>query len=401
MYSNEGVVFIDEKKIVGKRVLLRCDFNISLLDNVTIADDARIRQAIPTITHLLSNGNRLILVSHLNRPQQRTSKHSLRPVADHLQTLLPGYRISLLDDFLSKAEQLRLKTQTPNEVFLLENIRFYAEEKENDRTFAKKLAELADVYVNDAFGVSHRENASIMQVPHFLPAYGGLLLKKEIKTIGGILTHPKKPLVAIIGGAKISTKIHFIDRLLGLADTLLLGGGLADTLLKAKLYEIGKSIVQKSEVEHAKQLLSLAVEKKTEIVLPVDAVVGTSLDTQTSEVKKIEEIPREKYILDIGPKTEALFGSIIARAKTIVWNGPLGYFENPNFRRGTDFIYYAIAQNKDAKSIVGGGATLAAISKKEYLEKITHISTGGGAMLEFIENGTLPGIEALKISSSR
>ncbi len=387
---------IDEVKIEGKKIIIRVDFNVSLTDKLTIADDARIRQSIPTLQLLLKDHNKLILISHLNRPEKRDPKHSLKIVSIHLQTLLPGYTVTLVDDFLTEKGKEIIARQKENEIIMLENIRFYPEEKKNENNFAQKLSNLADMYVNDAFGVSHRNDASVVGLPHFLPSYAGLLLAKEIEIIGTALKKPKKPFVVIIGGTKISTKIDLIGRLIEIADYVLIGGGLANTFLCAQEYPIGKSFCEHQEVDQAKKLLFLAAQKNTAIILPSDVVIGDPKKNQNdSEVRKIEEVPHKVSILDIGPETQAQFGSIIAKAKTIIWNGPVGYFENPLFKRGTDFIYYAVTHNTDAVSIVGGGDTLAAISKEEYLHKITHISTGGGAMLEFIEKGTLPGIEAL------
>ena len=393
----KDVTFIDDVEIKNKKVLLRVDFNVALNTNNTIADDARIKQALPTIEYLLKNNNKLILVSHLGRPKGRDTKYSLKVVANRLKKYLKHKNIVLVDDFLAKDSCDILNNQKPNDVFILENIRFYTQEKKNDQEFAKKLADLVDIYVNDAFGVSHRQHASLISTPKYIPSYGGLLLKKEINMISKVIENPKKPLVSILGGVKISTKIQFIEKLMDLADFLLLGGGLANLFLLSKGYEIGKSICERDEEKDIKKLIDIAKTKKVEIILPVDAIVANSLDTESSgEVKKISEVNKNSYILDIGPETQAQFGSIISKANTIVWNGPVGYIENKYFRRGTDFIYYSIANNKQAFSIVGGGDTLAAVSKKEHLENITHISTGGGAMLEFIENGTLPGIEALK-----
>jgi len=391
----QGVKFIDEVEIKNKKVFLRVDFNVSLNPNYTVADDARITQTLPTIQYLLKNKNRLIIVSGLNRPKKRDPKLSLNVVAKKLHSYLPAYKVSVVNDFLTDSSPL--EKQKENEVLFLENIRFYPEEKKNDQGFAKKLASLADLYVNDAFGVCHRTEASIVSVPKFLPAYGGLLLKKEITTISQSIRKPKKPFVAIIGGAKIETKINMIDKLTEIADYILVGGGLANTFLYAHGYEIGNSYYEYKKVAQAKHLLFLAAQKHTEIVLPSDVIIGNPNNTEdVGVVRRSNDIPKDARILDIGPDTQAKFGAIIAKAKTIIWNGPVGFIENPVYKRGTDFIYYSIAQNTSSTSIVGGGDTLAAISKKEYLDKITHISTGGGAMLEFIEKGTLPGIEALK-----
>jgi phosphoglycerate kinase len=388
--------YIDDVEIKNKRVLLRVDFNVSLNPNSTIADDARIQQALPTIEYLLKNHNRLIIVSHLDRPKFRDPKLSLKPVVKRLQEYLDkNYHVKLINDFLTEDPQT-FQNQKPDTVFMLENIRYYPEEGANDRTFIKKLAALADVFVNDAFGVSHRSNSSVTGVPEYLPSYGGLLLKKEIQMISKVIDKPKKPLVAIIGGAKISSKISLIGKLTEIADYLLIGGGLANTFLCAHEYNIGKSFCEYEEVQQARKLLFLAARKHTAIILPDDVVVAANKTSTVTQVRKVDEVQKNDSIFDIGPETQAKFGAVIAKAKTIIWNGPVGLTENPQFKRGTDFIYYAITQNTDSTSIVGGGDTLAAISKKEYLDKITHISTGGGAMLEFIEKGNLPGIEALE-----
>ncbi len=391
------IKYIDEVEIKNKKVLIRVDYNISLKDDLTIADDARIRQSLPTLEYLLQDQNRLILISHLGRPKGKDPIYSLKPVVNHLQKLLPKNKIILIDDFLDEKNKNVFKQQKNNEIIVLENIRFYPEEKNNDENFAKKLAQLGDVFVNDAFAVCHRADASVVGINKFLPSYGGLLLKKEVKILTKVMSKPKKPLVAIIGGAKISTKLPLLYKLTEIADYLLIGGGLANTFFCAQGLEIGQSLCEYEQVADARKLLFHAVQKNTAVILPSDVVIGDPKNSQNGgQVKKIYELPSGAIILDIGPETQAKFGTIIAKAKTIIWNGPVGFFENPAFRRGTDFIYYAITQNQQATSIVGGGDTLAAISKKEYLDKITHISTGGGAMLEFIEKGTLPGIEALK-----
>lgn len=390
------ISYIDDKPFRDKRVLMRVDFNVSLKPDHSIADDARIRQAVPTIQRLLEQRNRIVLVSHFGRPKGRNPEFSLQVVADKLAEYVPGYTTPVIEDFLTEDPQTFVN-QSDKEILMLENIRFYPEEKKNDEAFARRLAELGEVYVNDAFGVSHRAHASVVGVTRFLPSYCGLLLKKEIQMIGKAIKNPRKPVVAILGGAKISSKINLIDRLTEVADYLVLGGGIANTFLSAQGYEIGKSISEYDEVENARRLLFHAVQKNTHIIFPSDVVVSGSMETGApNEVRPITDIPPETYILDIGPESQAQIGAALAEARTIIWNGPVGYFENADYRRGTDFIYYSIAQNQEATSVVGGGDTLAAISKKEYLENITHISTGGGAMLEYIEKGTLPGIEALK-----
>ncbi len=393
---DKKITYIDEVEITKKTVLLRADFDVSLNKNLTIANDARIQHNLPTIKYLLDKGNKLICIAKLDRPKKRDPSLSLKVIVERLHSYLPDYKITLVDDFLT-ADPAIFRNQLDKEIIVLENIRFYPEEKRNDSDFAKKLAALGDVYVNDAFAMTHRIEASVVGITNFLPSYGGILLKKEIGIITQTLKNPKKPLVAIIGGAKISTKINLIGKLTEIADYVLVGGGLANTFFSAQEIDIGKSICDYESVEAAKRLLFLAAQKNTSIILPTDVIESNDLDSIHGErLRNINNISRDYYIADIGPETEARFGAVIAQAKTIIWNGPMGYIENPLFMRGTDFIYYSITQNQNAVSLVGGGDTLSAISKKEFLDKITHISTGGGAMLEFIEKGTLPGIEALK-----
>lgn len=388
--------YIDEVELAHKRILIRVDFNVSLNPNHSISDDARIKQSIPTLEFLLKKQNKLILTAHLGDPKKRNPADSLSRIAKRLQQYLPKYKIILINDFLTQKELFT--NQKQDEVLLLENIRFYPGEQKNDPQFAKQLAALGEIYVNDAFSVSHRKAASVVGLPKLLPAYGGLLLKKEITAIEYLMKHPKQPFVAIIGGKKISTKIKVIKKLTSVAEHVLLGGGLANTFLAAEGLKTGKSLVSDEDIVLAKELLAHAKREHTNLHIPQDVVVGKSLESDVSTVKKVEDLEPSDEALDIGPETQAAYGTIIAKAKTIVWNGPVGYMENPEFKRGTDFLYYVIAQNTEAISVVGGGDTLAAIAKKEYLDRITHISTGGGAMLEFIENGTLPGIEALKAS---
>lgn len=388
------IKYISDSTPKNKRVLLRVDFNVSLNENYTISNDARITQSLPTIKLLLKNNNTLILISHLGRPKTHDPKLSLKKVALRLASYLPDYKVSLIHDFLTDTSQLEKRTE--KQIFMLENIRFYEGEKKNDSEFAKHLAALGDVFVNDAFGVCHREDASVVGLAKLLPSYAGLLLKKEINMITKIIEDPKKPFVAIIGGAKISTKIALLQKLTVLADTIILGGGLANTFLKAEGLPIGKSLCEAEKIADAKTLLALMKKRHVQLVLPSDVVVEEKQHPNNGGlVKKIEQVTSSDTIYDIGPETQAKIGIVINDANSIIWNGPVGYFENPSFQRGTDFIYYSIAHNDHATSIVGGGDTLAAISKKEYLDQITHISTGGGAMLSFIENGTLPGIDAL------
>lgn len=393
--KSHPIAYIDDAQIVNKRVLVRVDFNVTLADGFTISDDARIRQSLPTLNRLRKYKNKLILMSHLDRPKKRDPRYSLGIVSKHLQKLIPSSRVVLVDDFLSEEGRELLSKQTPREIMVLENTRFYEGEEKNDPTFAKSLSDLADVFVNDAFGSSHRLHASVVGVPRFLPSFGGLLLKKEIKTIRAILQHPKRPFVGIIGGAKIATKISVIKKLIDMVDYLLVGGVIGNTFLQGYGRFIGRSLYEQQEVANTEQLLLAAQERGTHVVLPEDVVVARE-EVRMGTTKYIATIDHHDEILDIGPKTISYFRSIIGKARTILWNGPLGYFEDPLYRKGTDAIYDAIVDNKHAKSLVGGGDTIAAISKEEHLNRITHISTGGGAMLEFIEKGTLPGIDALR-----
>ncbi len=385
--------YIDGIGITGKRVLLRTDFNVSLHPDHTIADDERIERSLPTMRLLLEGHNRLIVVTHLGRPKGPDEAFSLFPVAERLRMAFPRYRVTLVKDFRTAKDVL--VAQEEDEILLLENIRFHPEEKANDPAFVRALADLVDVYVNDAFANSHRSDASMVGVPALLPSYGGLLLKKEITMLKKVTEEAQHPVVAILGGAKVSTKIGLIGRLTEIADTLLIGGALANTFLRAQGHDVGKSFYEEEGVPLATSLLEAAKKHNTRIILPSDAVVGMDQDAQVGTVRDVGRIEPEEAIYDIGPETEAEFGMEIAHARTVVWNGPVGLSENPTFRRGTDFVYYSIAENRGT-TIVGGGDTLSAVSKKEHLENITHVSTGGGAMLEFIEKGTLPAIEALK-----
>lgn len=395
MIKNSNIPTIDTAHIENKRVLIREDFDVSLNPNHTIANDVRIQKSLPTISLLLKGKNTLILMGHLGRPEKRDSAFSLAPVVKDLAHLLPHVKVSLVEDFLSAKGKEQLTKQQHDEILVLENLRFSEGEEKNDPELAKSLASLADVYINDAFADSHRSHASIVGVPQHLPSYAGITLTDEVEAITSAIKSEKKPVVAIMGGAKIPDKLAFVSKLIEVADYLLVGGGIANTMLYAKGMSIGKSICEKEEKSHVEKLFALAKQHKTEIVLPAD-VVGLEGQSKEEKVVAVTDVPKDFSIFDIGPETQAIFGNIIAKANTILWNGPVGYFEKDEFRRGTDFLYYAITQNDHAYSLVGGGDTLAAISKKEYLDKISHISTGGGAMLELIEKGTLPGLEALK-----
>ena len=387
---------IKDINLKNKPVLLRVDYNVSLVDGMRLGDDTRIRQTLPTIDYLLKQGCTLYLIAHLGRPEgRRQPQFSLRPVAEHLQSLLKRKVVFLGEDLMNEADMKRLRQVRKGAVVLLENIRFYPGEETNDDDFSRRLASLGQVFVNDAFGVDHRAHASTVGVTVYLPAVAGFLLQKEIETIGKALDKPRRPLVAIVGGAKAETKITLIDRLLEKADTLIIGGGVANTFLKAWGYEVGRSVVNYEMVELAKKLYWKAARSKTRMLLPSDVVLGNLAKNKSFGIADSSRIPQDMQALDIGPQSQAEFGAEITRAKTIIWNGPMGVAENPKFATGTDFIYHAIAENRSCLSVVGGGETLAALKEKDFLKTIDHVSTGGGAMLEFIERESLPGIDAL------
>ena len=383
---------IRDVEVKGKRVLVRVDFNVPLDKSQQVTDDTRIRAAIPTIQYLKDHGAKVILCSHLGRPKGKTPALSLRPAAERLAKLL-GASVTMADDCIGPEVANAAKQLKAGDILLLENLRFYAEEEANNADFAKQLASLADLYVNDAFGTAHRAHASTEGVTHYLPAVAGLLMEKEIDFLGTALEKPKRPFVAILGGAKVSDKIAVIERLLGIADTLLIGGGMANTFFKAQGLEIGQSLVEAEKVDVAKELLKKSGKK---LVLPVDAVIADKFDAnaQTKTVP-VKQVPADWRILDIGPATVDEFKSRLAGAKTVVWNGPMGVFEFPAFAKGTVAVATVLAGLKGATTIIGGGDSAAAIEQAGLADKITHISTGGGASLEFLEGKTLPGVAAL------
>jgi len=389
------VTYINEVDIKNQTVLLRVDYNVSLTKNSQIADDARIQQTFPTIDLLLKNNNKIIVITYLGRPTTRDPKFSLKNVAKRLQAYYPKYKVTLVNNFLTANKSI-FTNQQNKEILMLENIRFYPQEKNGDVDYIKQIANLGQVFINDAFGQSHRVESTIVGITKFLPSYGGLLFKKEVEMISKAISNPQKPVVVIMGGAKVSSKIHLINKLTEIADYVLIGGALANTFYCAKGLNVGQSFCQYDEVESARRLFFLAERKTTRIVLPQDVMIAYSLESDITQVKDPTIVPEKAMIFDIGPQTQNEYATIIAQAKTIIWNGPMGYFENPNFRSGTNAILKAITENSQAISIVGGGDTLAAITGQNNVDKITHLSTGGGAMLEFIEKGTLPGIEALE-----
>jgi len=388
----ERIKYIDQVEIKNKRVLMRVDFNVSFDKEGKIKSDERIKKSLQSIKYLLNQGNQLILISHLGRPKGRDMSFSMKPVGERLQQYLPDYKIVLVDDFLKSFPQTK-----KGKIFLLENTRFYAGEKKNDPEFSQKLAKLADVFVSDAFGSVHRAHASVVGVANYLPSYGGLLLKKEVEMIKKVINNPVHPVVAIIAGAKISTKTGIIERLMRIADYVLIGGAMTNTFWQAQELIIGKSLSEPEFVNEAKKLMEQAKKDHRQLIIPEDGFVGNPEDEKTVGIARNKtEIKENDNVLDIGPQTIKKYQEIISQAKTIIWNGPVGYFENFQYRKGTDAIYGAVVANSQAISVVGGGDILTAIKDKRQNDKITHISTGGGAMLELIEKGTLPGIEVLK-----
>jgi phosphoglycerate kinase len=390
------IQYIDQVEITNKRVLLRVDFNVSLNADGSIKNDERIKRAVPTIKNLLDAGNKLILVSHLGQPKGYDAAFTTERLATRLQELVSQPVLFIpFDKTFDPGSYTPTRLQACR-LFMLDNIRFHPGEKKNDPEFAKQLASLADVYVDDAFGVCHRSDASVVGVPALLPHYGGLLLKQEVEMIRKAINNPTHPVVAIIAGSKVSTKIGLIEKLMSIADQVLIGGAMTNNFLKVQGYETGKGLFEPEYVEEARRLLELD-KVSSKIKLPVDRRIGSQTD-ETSElvVKKVSEVGVDDETLDIGPETEKEYSDIISQAKTIIWNGPVGYFENPQFAKGSLAIYNAITSNSSALSVVGGGDTLTVIKKLLNQEKITHISTGGGAMLELVEKGTLPGIEALE-----
>ncbi len=395
---------IKDFELNGKRVFMRVDFNVPLDEDGRVMDDTRIVETLPTIEYAVRHHARLILASHLGRPKGKPNpKMSLKPVAERLRNLLDehlgrGINVGFAPDCIGmQAEEMAIKLEKGH-TLLLENLRFHAEEEANDEHFSRELAKLADYYVNDAFGAAHRAHASTVGITKFVKkAAAGLLMQKELEYLGKALHHPGHPFVAILGGAKVSDKIPVVQNLIEKVDALLIGGGMAYTFLKARRMEVGNSLVENDKLDLAHQLMDQAKARDIKFLLPVDHVVAGRIapDAKTHVVGNGHAIPHGQMGLDIGPKTVALFSEQIENANTIVWNGPMGVFEQEPFAHGTYAIARAIAANRPAVSIVGGGDSVSAVHKAGVADRITHISTGGGASLEFLEGKKLPGVEAL------
>ena len=376
----------------GKRVLVRCDFNVPL-DGGQITDDRRITEALHTIKHLIEHQAKVILCSHLGRPKGVTPEFSLRPVADRLTELL-SQTVELLPDCVGDVVQQKVNQMESGEAVLLENVRFHPEEEKNDPDFARQLAENADAYVNDAFGTAHRAHASTEGVAHLLPSAAGFLIEKEIKYLGDALGDPARPYIAIMGGAKVKDKIDVIESLLPRVDRLLVGGGMIFTFLRAKGWEIGKSLLDSESLEYAQRLMADNPEK---LVLPTDIVVAPEFKEDShATIVPANQIPADQLGMDIGPETQKAYAEIVHGAKTVVWNGPMGVFEWDSFASGTMAVAKALAECPGT-TVVGGGDSAAAIEKFGLSEQVSHVSTGGGASLEFLEGKELPGIKALTI----
>jgi phosphoglycerate kinase len=393
--AKKTIADLGEKDLKGKRVLVRVDFNVPMDKEKRITDDTRITESLPTIKYLTEKGAKVILVSHLGRPTGVTEDLRLNPIAKRLEELLKK-KVTKLNDSVGEEVEQAISKMNNGDIVMLENIRFYKEEEANDEQFARKLAELADIYVNDAFGTAHRAHASTAGVAQFLPAYAGFLIQKELDVMGKALSDPKRPFVAIIGGAKISTKIAVLKNLLNKVDTLIIGGGMVYTFLKAKGLEVGKSLVDDKAIDQAKVFMAQAETGKAKVIFAKDVVVASEMsDKASTKVVKVEQIPPDMMGVDAGPETIKIIKEEIKKAGTVVWNGPVGVFEIPKFAKGPNEIAKALADSK-AVSIIGGGDSAAAVEAAGVASKITHISTGGGASLEFLEGKELPGIAVLQ-----
>ncbi|MBS4190370.1 phosphoglycerate kinase [Bacillus sp. FJAT-49705] len=386
---------VKDVELKGKRVFCRVDFNVPMEDG-KVTDETRIRAAIPTITYLMDQGAKVILASHLGRPKGKVVEElRLTPVAGRLSELL-GKDVKKADEAYGDTVKAMIEEMEQGDVLLLENVRFYPGEEKNDSDLAKSFAELADIYVNDAFGAAHRAHASTEGIAHHIPAVSGLLMEKELDVLGKALSNPERPFTAIIGGAKVKDKIGVIENLLEKVDNLIIGGGLAYTFVKAKGYEIGNSLLEEDKIELAKSFMVKAEEKGVKFYMPVDAVVAEEFSQQAnSKTVSIDEIPAEWMALDIGPKTAEIYSDVIQNSKLVIWNGPMGVFEWQKFAGGTRAVAESLAEANDTYSVIGGGDSAAAVEKFHLADRMSHISTGGGASLEFMEGKTLPGVVAL------
>lgn len=386
---------ITDVDVDKKKVFVRADFNVPLDENGIITDDTRIQKTLPTIRYLLEHQAAVILASHLGRPKGKVvEKYSLKPVAVRLSELL-GIPVQMAPDCIGVETEAMAGALQPGQVLLLENLRFHGEEEKNDPEFSRKLASLADVGINDAFGCCHRAHASVAGIAAFLPMAAGFLLEKEIRFIGGAVDHPAHPFAAIIGGAKVSDKIEVISNLLPKVDVMIIGGGMANTFLAAQGYGIGKSLVEADKIDLAKKLIAQAADEGKKLLLPVDVTVAEAFSNDAAhKVVPADAVPEGWMILDIGTKTQELFARELEPMKLIVWNGPMGVFEMENFAKGTESVARAVAHSQ-AVSIVGGGDSVSAVNKTGLADQISHISTGGGASLEYLEGKKLPGIESL------
>jgi len=391
--------YVDELELANKRVFIRVDFNVPLTEEGQVSDDTRIRAALPTIELALKAGAKVILASHLGRPKGVDPKLSLEPVASRLSELLSKEKeVILADDCVGDGVKKLVRDLQPGGVLMLENLRFHKEEEANDEAFSRELASHADVYVNDAFGAAHRAHASTVGMVRYVPEKaGGLLLRKELQYLGQLIKSPEKPYVAVLGGAKVSDKIKVIDNLLPKLDALMIGGAMAYTFLKAKGVEVGRSRVEAEKLTLAARALDASERLGISLLLPIDHVVAREPTAESpSRIVNDVAIPKDMIGLDIGPKTRALFAAHIGSAKTVFWNGPMGMFEIPKFAEGTLAIARAMAANRNATTVVGGGDSAAAVEQMGLADKLSHISTGGGASLEFLEGRPLPGVLALE-----